>query len=457
MQDFEQLDYYALLGVARTASLEEIKRSYRQQIARFHPDRYATAPEAERLYASQRAQRINEAYRVLSDANARSAYNRNQALPGVQQRPPMRGATPTPQQRDHQGELYEEGRAHLEAGRYLQAIANFRQLQQINPFYRDSAALLAKAEAARNNRTAPPPAAPPRPAASSRRTRRGLLLGGLGSLALVGLISAGLWLNRDAFAPASSSAALPATPAAAAPTAVPTSAAPTPNLAPSPAPTLPNPTAVASVPTAAAPNPTVALPIPTIAPTSPALVSAAEPGTLLFADDFRTEQQTWAVVQGATWSVGYTDEGYRISVEPGAGHIWSFNTTPGGADASIGVDVRVRNGSAGLMLRFVDRSNYLAFFVDPAAGTYQLEQRSAGRALVLAEGPVESLKPGANESNRLVAQLRGRQISLFVNGAPVTDVVVNGNVASARYGMIAVAREANTVALFNSLEVRTLE
>lgn len=151
MDEFEELDYYAVLGVHRNATAEEIKRAYRQQIARYHPDRFATASPEEQARASRRAQRINQAYATLSDFAARTAYNRKlgQASP-----PPHAPPAAPAQPRDHLAELYAQARAHLEAGRHLQAAATLREIQRINPFYRDSGALLARAEAA---------GAPPRP------------------------------------------------------------------------------------------------------------------------------------------------------------------------------------------------------------------------------------------------------------------------------------------------------
>ena len=41
--DFEQLDHYQLLNVARGASLNEIKKAFRREITSYHPDRYVRA------------------------------------------------------------------------------------------------------------------------------------------------------------------------------------------------------------------------------------------------------------------------------------------------------------------------------------------------------------------------------------------------------------------------------
>ena len=63
-------DYYELLGVARNASEDEIKKSFRRLAMKFHPDRNRDNPQAEEQF-----KKIKEAYDVLSDAKKRSAYD----------------------------------------------------------------------------------------------------------------------------------------------------------------------------------------------------------------------------------------------------------------------------------------------------------------------------------------------------------------------------------------------
>src|ERR1700731_3680366 len=77
-------DYYETLGVTRGADAEEVKRAYRKQARKYHPD------VSKERNAEARFKDVQEAYEVLKDPEKRAAYDQlgRDYRSGQQFRPP---------------------------------------------------------------------------------------------------------------------------------------------------------------------------------------------------------------------------------------------------------------------------------------------------------------------------------------------------------------------------------
>lgn len=83
----QKKDYYAILGVSKNATPEEIKKAYRQLVKKWHPDRH----QENKDIAEEKFKEIQEAYEVLSDPQKKALYDRFGFVPENGMPPPNQG------------------------------------------------------------------------------------------------------------------------------------------------------------------------------------------------------------------------------------------------------------------------------------------------------------------------------------------------------------------------------
>jgi curved DNA-binding protein CbpA len=95
--------FYELLDVASDASADEIKRAFRREIAKYHPDKVQHLGKEFQEIAANKAADLTRAYKTLTDPAARAAYDADgapaeaEARPSATPPPPAPSAAPSPE------------------------------------------------------------------------------------------------------------------------------------------------------------------------------------------------------------------------------------------------------------------------------------------------------------------------------------------------------------------------
>jgi hypothetical protein len=166
----------------------------------------------------------------------------------------------------------------------------------------------------------------------------------------------------------------------------------------------------------------------------------AQPGAILFMDDFSSPNSGWT-----TWSqngslIGYQGGGLRFFINQPHYDFWS---RPGKQynDARIEVDTLKLDGpdnnDFGIICRFRDRSNYYAFLIS-SDGYYGILKVKNGVYLMLNELTMKfdpSIKKG-KLLNHLRADCVGQKLTFYANGKKLVEVT-DGDFSDGEVGLVA--------------------
>jgi curved DNA-binding protein CbpA len=127
-----QKDYYELLGIDASASPEQVKQGFRQQISRYHPDKVQHLGKEFQEIAAGRAAELTAAYQVLSDERRRAEYDcaRRAAATVVANEPPLQpntSATADTSESSPAGMAFSQERASRDEFMRKVTLGRFRQ------------------------------------------------------------------------------------------------------------------------------------------------------------------------------------------------------------------------------------------------------------------------------------------------------------------------------------------
>lgn len=127
-----QINYYEILGIDPSASVDEVRRAFHRFALQYHPDRLGTFPQDEQERRAQIYRKVSDGYRLLQEPKERSEYDRKLGV-GTQTGPVGRKGLMHPKAR----QFYTTASQAYKKGDLAQAKMNLKFALQHDPDHED--------------------------------------------------------------------------------------------------------------------------------------------------------------------------------------------------------------------------------------------------------------------------------------------------------------------------------
>jgi hypothetical protein len=172
---------------------------------------------------------------------------------------------------------------------------------------------------------------------------------------------------------------------------------------------------------------------------------------MLINDRFDSSASGWPMRSRPTWSAGYVDGHYELTLDgqPSAG----VSTAVSAQNYRLSVDIIVRQGAAGVTFLSTEPAIFYRLLID-RNGMYavqELHQDTNTAVDIVTWTPSSALKQGNDARNHLRIERQGLRVQFFANDRPLTEFVAQRGAVVSQCGMVLTAENGHGQATFDNL------
>jgi hypothetical protein len=173
---------------------------------------------------------------------------------------------------------------------------------------------------------------------------------------------------------------------------------------------------------------------------------------LVTEDTFSASTRKWPVLTEPTWSTDYVDGRYHLMLD--GQNNGSVSTSIGAENYRLGVDLRVDEGSAGLVFLSAEPTTFYHLLISSDA-TFAIQMQQVGHRFtnLIAWQRSNVLRRGSGEINKLRVERQGSIIRFYANDQVLTDFVVPQGKLQNRSGFSIAGTNGQGQASFDNLRV----